>query len=333
MKRLLLFACMLLVMASCKKDEETNVPQTNDPMTEKQMSETEKRVLSFLDVIEQNDNGVRSDETIPYDEAVVLWENTLNYCHSFTSTPVESIQFDTIYMKVAGVEGDVIGTNTAAEAYNSLKEEVRKLYSSLDVENKKLFYVMVDDYVSDMREGGKEVEIVIMTGSETQRNDPPFSTIPWYGIPFIGEGYFGTATDAANYLENAIRDYFFSKMPLRPPYPDMYYVVFDLEVLRRYKYPEYDWLYHGSRDSLLTYNDMNQLYADYMENGHSEDMQAGLCGENVYIETTIEEGLSGIENLVHNMSIWYGTREWRIGPQVPKPEPGEEYPSDIDQNN
>ena len=130
MKKLSLFvACMLLVMASCKKDEETNTPQTQNPMTENKMSETEKRVLSFLEVIEQNNNGIKSNETIPYDDAVVLWENTLNYCHSFTSTPVENIQFDTIHMKVTGVEGDVIRLNSVAEAYNSLKEEVRKLYS------------------------------------------------------------------------------------------------------------------------------------------------------------------------------------------------------------
>ena len=51
MKKVLLFACMLLVMASCKKDEETNSPQTQSPITGKQMSETEKRVLSFLEML------------------------------------------------------------------------------------------------------------------------------------------------------------------------------------------------------------------------------------------------------------------------------------------
>lgn len=34
MKKTLLFAaCVLLVMASCKKDEETNAPQTQNPLT------------------------------------------------------------------------------------------------------------------------------------------------------------------------------------------------------------------------------------------------------------------------------------------------------------
>ena len=331
MKNVLSFACMLLVMVSCKKDEETNTPQTKSPMTEKQMSETEKRVLSFLEAIEQHDNGFRSNETMSYDEAVVLWENTINYCHSFTSTPLESIQFDTIYMKVEGVEGDVIGANSAAEAYNFLKEEVRELYSSLDIENKKIFYVMVDDYVSSTRSSGKEVEIVVMTGKEAQREDPPFSTTPWYGVPFVGEGYMCTAAESADYLENAIRDYYWSKVPIRPPYPDMYYVVYNLEERRTYTYPQYDWIYYGSPNTQLTYDDMNQLYADYMENGHSEDMQAGACGEDVYIETTVTNGGASINELRHVMKIWYGTREWRVGPEpVPGPEIGGEYPSDID---
>ena len=330
MKKVLLFACMLLVMASCKKDEETNSPQTQSPITGKQMSETEKRVLSFLEMIEQHDNGVKSNETMSYDDAVVLWENTLNYCHSFTSTPVESIQFDTIYMKVAGVEGDVIGSNSAAEAYNTLKEEVRKLYSSLNIENKKLFYVMVDDNTSNTRDSGKEVEIVVMTGRETQREDPPFSTTPWYGVPFVGEGYFCTAAESAYHIEDAIRNYFYSITPIRPPYPDMYYVVYDLEVRRSYTYPQYDWIYHGGPNTRLTYDDMNQLYADYMSNGHSEDMQPGLCGEDVYIETTVTNGVASINELRHVMQIFYGTREWRVGSE---PEPGPEigeYPSDID---
>ncbi len=337
MKKVLLFACMLLVMASCKKDEDTNTPQTQNPMTENRMSETEKRVLSFIEMIAQHANGAKSNEMMPYEEAVILWENTLNYCHSFTSTPVESIQFDTIYMKVEGVEGDAIGLNSATDVYNSLKEEVRKLYSNLDIENKKLFYVMVDDNVSNARDGGKEVEIVVMTGRETQREDPPFTTTPWYGVPFVGEGYFCLATESAYYLENAIRDYFYSTMSIRPPYPNMYYVVYNLEARRSYTYPQYDWIYYGRPDTWLTYDEMNQLYAAYMSNGHSEDMQAGLCGEDVYIETTVRDPyLNYDDNEIcsHNMRIWYGTRELRVGPgPVPGPGPGVEYPTDIDPVN
>lgn len=332
MKKFLLLACMLSVMVSCKKDDETSVSETKNPMTEKQMSETEKRVLSFLEVMEQHDNGVKSDETMTYEEAVVLWENTLNYCHSFTSTPVENIQFDTIYMKINGVNGDYIGADNAVEAYNALKENVRELYSGIDVENKKLFYVMVDDYSENAsKDGGKEVEIVVMTGEGTEREDPPFTTTPWYGVPFVGEGYMCTAAESADYLGNAIGDYYWSKVPLRPPYPDMYYVVYDLEVRRTYTYPQYDWIYYGNPYTQLTYNDMNQLYADYMENGHSEDMQAGLCGEDVYIKTTVTNGVASTNEVRHAMQILYGTRELRVGPRpVPGPEIGGEYPSDID---
>ena len=107
----------------------------------------------------------------------------------------------------------------------------------------------------------------------------------------------------------------------------MYYVVYDLEVRRSYTYPQYDWLYNGGLYTRLSYYDMNQLYAAYMSNGHSEDMQPGLCGEDVYIETTINNiGETSILN--HYMRIWYGTREWRVGSEI-----GGEYPSDIDPEN
>ena len=328
MKKFLLFACMLSVMVSCKKDDETSVSETKNPMTEKQMSETEKRVLSFLEMMEQHDNGVKSDETMTYEEAVVLFENTLNYCHSFTLTPVENIQFDTIYMKINGVNGDYIGADNAVEAYNALKENVRELYSGIDVENKKLHYVMVDDYSENAsKDGGKEVEIVVMTGEGTEREDPPFTTTPWYGVPFVGEGYMCTAAESSDYLENAIGDYYWSKVPLRPPYPDMYYVITDLQIHAHYIGTNYDWIYYGSRDSLLTYNDMNQLYADYMENGHSEDMYIGSCGEYVYIETTVDNASVMDRKLCHDMIIWYGTREWRIGPE---PGPVVDYPIEIE---
>lgn len=92
MKKLLVLACVLLVMVSCKKDEETNLPQTKAPVTENRMSETESKVVSFLDMIKKHENGEKSNETMSYDDAVILWENTLNYCHSFTSLPKSDIQ-------------------------------------------------------------------------------------------------------------------------------------------------------------------------------------------------------------------------------------------------
>lgn len=246
---------------------------------------------------------------------------------------VENIQFDTIYMKVDGVNGDYIGADNAVEAYNALKENVRELYSGIDAENKKLHYVMVDDYSENAsKDGGKEVEIVVMTGEETERKDPPFTTTPWYGVPFVGEGYFGPAVDAANYLENAIADCIRSRSPLSLPYPNMYYVIFDLQMHERYTGNIYDWVYKGDPDSLLTYNDMNRLYADYMENAHSEDMRVGSCGEYVYVETTIDNSYYGRKLMTHDMKIWYGTCEWRIGKPI-YPEPDEDYPIEIDPAN
>ena len=330
MKKLSLFvACMLLVMASCKKDEETNTPQTQNPMTEKKMSETEKRVLSFLEVIEQNNNGVKSNETIPYDEALVLWENTLNYCHSFTTLPKENIQFDTIYMKVKGVNGGAISASDAVNAYNTLIEEVREVYSNVVINDKKLHYVMVDDNKeSAAKEGGNEVRVVVMTGRETQRDDPPFTTTPWYGVPFT-EDYTYHCGLAVNNLTRAVKDYDFAHMLHYTPGPNMYTYVHSYQLEYCFNSDNCDWVYNGSNDSILSASSMNQLYGDIVCNTHTEDMIINEYNNYSYYETIINAILEEErESMSHKVNVYYAVREWRV-----KGQEEEEYPVDIEPSN
>lgn len=330
MKKSLLFAaCVLLVMASCKKDEETNAPQTQNPMTEKKMSETEKRVLSFLEVIEQNNNGVKSNETIPYDEALVLWENTLNYCHSFTTLPKENIQFDTIYMKVKGVNGGAISASDAVNAYNTLIEEVREVYSNVVINDKKLHYVMVDDNKeSAAKEGGNEVRVVVMTGRETQREDPPFTTTPWYGVPFT-EDYTYHCGLAVNNLTRAVKDYDFAHMLYYTPGPNMYTYVHSYQLEYCFNSDNCDWVYNGSNDSILSASSMNQLYGDIVCNTHREDMIINEYNNYSYYETIINAILEEErESMSHKVNVYYAVREWRV-----KGQEEEEYPVDIEPSN
>lgn len=330
MKKSLLFAaCVLLVMASCKKDEETNAPQTQNPMTEKKMSETEKRVLSFLEVIEQNNNGVKSNETIPYDEALVLWENTLNYCHSFTTLPKENIQFDTIYMKVKGVNGGAISASDAVNAYNTLIEEVREVYSNVVINDKKLHYVMVDDNKeSAAKEGGNEVRVVVMTGRETQREDPPFTTTPWYGVPFT-EDYTYHCGLAVNNLTRAVKDYDFAHMLYYTPGPNMYTYVHSYQLEYCFNSDNCDWVYNGSNDSILSASSMNQLYGDIVRNTHTEDMIINEYNNYSYYETIINAILEEErESMSHKVNVYYAVREWRV-----KGQEEEEYPVDIEPSN
>ena len=330
MKKSLLFAaCVLLVMASCKKDEETNAPQTQNPMTEKKMSETEKRVLSFLEVIEQNNNGVKSNETIPYDEALVLWENTLNYCHSFTTLPKENIQFDTIYMKVKGVNGGAISASDAVNAYNTLIEEVREVYSNVVINDKKLHYVMVDDNKeSAAKEGGNEVRVVVMTGRETQREDPPFTTTPWYGVPFT-EDYTYHCGLAVNNLTRAVKDYDFAHMLYYTPGPNMYTYVHSYQLEYCFNSDNCDWVYNGSNDSILSASSMNQLYGDIVCNTHTEDMIINEYNNYSYYETIINAILEEErESMSHKVNVYYAVREWRV-----KGQEEEEYPVDIEPSN
>lgn len=325
MKKLSLFvACMLLVMASCKKDEETNTPQTQNPMTENKMSETESKIVSFIEKVKNNENGEKSNETMSYDEAVVLWENTLNYCHSFTSLPKENIQFDTIYMKVKGVNGDVISTSDAVNAYNALIEEVRVVYSNVGLNDKKLHYVMVDDITDESaKDSGREVEVVVMTGRETQREDPPFTTTPWYGVPFTDDYTYHCAMAPTN-LTRAVKDYDLAHMLYYPPRPNMYTYVHSYQREYGYDIRNCNWVYYGSNDSILSANTMNRSYADIMTHTHTEDMIINPYGTYSYYETVISvQSITDGEFLSHVVDVFFAIREWREYDNT-------EYPVDIE---
>lgn len=332
MKKTLLFACMLLVMASCKKDEETNETQTNAPVTENRMSETESKVVSFLDMIKKHENGEKSNETMSYDDAVVLWENTLNYCHSFTSLPKSDIQFDTIYMRVRGVDGEVINASDAVNAYNDLIEEVREVYSNIDLNDKKLHYVMVDDITEETaKDNSREVEVVVMTGRETQREDPPFTTTPWYGLPFTNDYTYYAAFSAIN-LTNAVQDYDLNHQMLYAPGPNLYTYVHSYQWEYGYDIDNCDWVYNGSNDSTLSANTMNQLYADIMLNTHTENMIVNLYGAYSYYETIVRAVPEESRDLLsHKVDVYFAVREWRE--KGIEPEPGFEYPVDIVPSN
>ncbi|MBQ2907998.1 MAG: hypothetical protein IJE47_09580 [Bacteroidales bacterium] len=330
MKKLLVLACVLLVMVSCKKDEETNLPQTKAPVTENRMSETESKVVSFLDMIKKHENGEKSNETMSYDDAVILWENTLNYCHSFTSLPKSDIQLDTIYMRVKGVNGETINASDAVNAYNTLVEEVREVYSNIDITDKKLHYVMVDDNEeSASKDGGDEVRVVIITGKETQREDPPFTTVPWYGVPFTDDYTYHAAFAAIN-LTRAVQDYDYAHMLYYTPGPNMYTYVHSYQWQYGYDIHNCDWVYNGANDSIMSANTMNQLYADIMINTHTENMIINDYYNYSYYETIISNR-TDVESMSHKVDVYYAVREWRekgieIGPGV-------EYPVDITLSN
>ena len=330
MKKLSLFvACMLLVMASCKKDEETNTPQTQNPMTENKMSETESKIVSFIEKVKNNENGEKSNETMSYDEAVVLLENTLNYCHSFTTLPKENIQFDTIYMKVKGLNGDAISVSDAVNAYKALIEEVREAYSRVDLNDKKLHYVMVDDNKeSAAKDGDNEVRVVVMTGRETQREDPPFTTTPWYGVPFTDDYTYHAALSAIN-LTRAVQDYDQNHQMLYTPEPNMYTYVHSYQKEYYFNNTNCNWVYNGSNDSILSANTMNQLYENIMLNTHREDMIINEYYNYSYYETIINAKVgTDRESLSHQVDVYYAVREWRV-----KGQEGEEYPVDIEPSN
>lgn len=327
MKKSLLFvACMLLVMASCKKDDETNTPQTQNPMTENTMSETESKIVSFIEKVKNHENGEKSNETMSYDEAVVLLENTLNYCHSFTSLPKENIQFDTIYMKINGVNDNAISVSDAVYAYNSLIEEVREVYSSVELTDKKLHYVMVDDITDELaKDSGREVEVVVMTGRQSTPPTPNDSVIepeePWY------EWRYFPATDcisAADSITAAIKEYDIFHGAMYIPCPNCYTYVYNYEIHDTYSYPEYDWLYYGPADYIMSSTEIYNEYKNTMLLTHYENMLTNPYYTQGYYETIVKAYYDVRNVITHVVKVVYATREWRV-----KYWEEEEFPQDI----
>ena len=317
---------MLLVMASCKKDDETNTPQTQNPMTENTMSETESKIVSFIEKVKNHENGEKSNETMSYDEAVVLLENTLNYCHSFTSLPKENIQFDTIYMKINGVNDNAISVSDAVYAYNSLIEEVREVYSSVELTDKKLHYVMVDDITDELaKDSGREVEVVVMTGRQSTPPTPNDSVIepeePWY------EWRYFPATDcisAADSITAAIKEYDIFHGAMYVPCPNCYTYVYNYEIHETYSYPEYDWLYYGPADGIMSSTEIYNEYARTMCHTHFKDMHTNPYYIQGYYETIVKAYYDVRNVITHVVKVVYATREWRV-----KYWEEEEFPQDI----
>lgn len=328
MRRTLIIACTLLVMVSCKKDVSTN-PSTKNPESEREVSEVQGNILYFLETIKNHENGHKSDETMNYDEAILLWENTLNYCHSFTCTPMENMQYDTICMKVDGINNNLINTSDAVEIYNNLIDEVREVYTNTLIENKKLHYVMVDKHNSNGEKNSEnEIYVVVMTGSETIQDTDTIGGTPWYGIPFNYTQSFHSAF-FAQVLENAIKNYDESHQIIINPGPNMTTIVHSLTLENRYDIYCCNWVYNGTNDSILPYYVANQLYADAMIHTHTEDMVIGDYGNLAYFETLVI-GKKGSErnSWSHQIDVYHAIREWRYDYASE-----EEYPIDIDEEN
>ena len=322
-----LLTAAISIMYSCKKDQDPDF-QTNNPVTENKISETESQIVSFLETIKKYKNGEKSNETMSLEEAVLLWENTLNYCHSFTSTPIDDFNFDTIYLKVNGVNNGVISTNDAVEMYNSIIDNVRNVYSNIMINNKKLHYVMIDDF--DLSKNEDVVQLVVITGRET----PPFEDNdttepePWYGFRIFPSLDCKIADDTLT-AEICKYDMEHWNWSYFVPCPNCYTYVHSYNIEYTYSYKNCDWVYYGHRDSIISSSDMYVLYKNIMLNTHTEDMVTNPYYEYGYYETIVKDFEHfNNDTISHIVYVAYAVREWRE-----RHWDEEEYPEDIDPSN
>lgn len=144
MKQVLLFACMLLVMVSCRKDEETSpnenkLETANNPIVES-IIKFDKQVKDY-----QNNTATRSSETFTLEEAK---DNIVNLFNAIYSEPMErysQLVTDEFSITLVIDDNGMVSSDEAARVYLQMVEKARKGYKASNLSNKSYKYILVDE--------------------------------------------------------------------------------------------------------------------------------------------------------------------------------------------
>lgn len=320
----------LIVMQSCKKDEETSVTNNNEmPATE--MSEKESQILSFIDSYSDYKNGVKSENSpVSIDDAILQWENTLNYCYSFPLTESENTNHDTLYVRMPEADANgMLGSEQLMSTYNSILESVSSHYHAIPEENKILRYVMINrETEEDVKstDSGR-LEVIVTTANERSNTNPSVGRIPWYGVPFSnGDNYPWHI--AAEVLTEEILDYDYAHSLYYVPCADCFTYISDRHKEAVYTHKDSDWVFYVDNDSvsspnllnyIIAYDEMNKLYASIMTHTHYEGMIINPYGIDWYLETivSIPPTSSNPPSISHIVTVYNGIREWRHRDEFP----------------
>lgn len=145
MKKTLLFAvCVLLVMASCKKDENSN---SYENKAECAMDPVVESIIKFDEHVKgyQNNTMTRNAETFTLEEAK---DNIVNLFNATYGEPMESytsLVTDEFSISIAIDDDGNVSSSEAVRAYLQMVEKARKGYKSSNLPNKGYKYILVDE--------------------------------------------------------------------------------------------------------------------------------------------------------------------------------------------
>ncbi|MBQ8222508.1 MAG: hypothetical protein IJZ87_04050 [Bacteroidales bacterium] len=221
MKQVLLFACMLLVMVSCKKEDETNpnenkLETANNPIVES-IIKFDKQVKDY-----QNNTATRSSDTFTLEEAK---DNIVNLFNAIYSEPMERYSHlvnDEFSITLAIDDNGNVSSNEAARAYLQMVEKARKGYKASNLSNKAYKYILVDE-VNLTRGDSVTIDLKGRFGTKGDgsglHHDGPFEEGDcWHYIDGMGgcDGNQSYTGGADRVLNDTIRSRYMSEWPCAP---------------------------------------------------------------------------------------------------------------------
>lgn len=348
MKRVtkILFAAILAaatyaaIMVGCKKEEIANRNGVGTYPSQL-MSASEEKVLDFLADINSTKRGMKVDgEALCLEDFLWYCETTVNYCYGFPDEIICDIRMDTIRVALPKYNKDGnFEYNDALEFYSKMVNALREAYTSIDIKDKTLQFVMMSIESYNAKDNPDDLVIIMNVGSNSNENSPGSSSPdqPWYVGLFnkddnwIWGFQLGKCdstvleSDASDQLTLAIANYDFAHGSLSNPCENChpYFLVG----------PNIEEMYVGNADSIWPFYDsglsldetmtrcipgeeLEMYYENIMLNTHTESMETNPFGYYGYYETVVIDMIFGPLNydnyqILHRVYVLYATRAWR----------------------
>jgi len=332
----------LIMNTSCKKQEESTQMSQSAAQMEQSISLTELKTLKFLDNYAEMKQGAKIDgEAVSPEEARRQLETAFNYHYSFTQTSIVNNRFDTVRvaMPTTNLDGR-IAYNDLLNTYGNIVDAVRNVYSSINIENKTLQFVMMN--LNNTKAEGDSINIVINTGSrDIDPGIPEPHPDPWYGIPFVEPecyiwgytdyiGSFLPANNAASQLDIKISNYddihaIAQESPhvfLEDPY---IFAIYQGSTETDWLFYEYGVTEEMADNYLLCWDDLNDLYRQMMEHTHYRNMEIRPYGHDGYYKSYVlakkyclnPGDINELYYISHTQYVYHATIRMQINQDYP----------------
>jgi hypothetical protein len=205
-------AVLIIVILSCKKNQDLSSSQVNSPVLTDQTSQNmQQRILAFKSQIE---NHLKTGSTMPIDTAVRYTEALVNYTYADVANNLMGLSVDSVYINVSLTNGKV-STLEASSVYNKIVDSLTVQYENLPSQN--LHLIFADVFSKDSTTGHVKFGIISAFGYGSTINYGNFDQDKdwWiFGYAWANAGgycepspYAGTHTndDGAGQIERRIR--------------------------------------------------------------------------------------------------------------------------------